>query len=274
MTDRRLTPANARVAAVHLRGQVAADTYVEGEPATMGQVVTDLLDAPMGRRDRQLQLGASVKVYERRDGWAFVQADRDGYVGYVAEDALTVPQNPTHFVATPATHVYEDESFKSPDRLHLPFGSALTVLRETEKMVETPLGFVPKPHLKPVEYVFSDPVTVAQIFLGVPYLWGGNSTRGIDCSGLVQAAYLACGIDCAGDSDLQEARFGEVLAQDALLQRGDLIFWKGHVAMMVDTEVLIHANAFHMAVAYEGLAEATARIKAQGDGEITARRRA
>lgn len=273
MSDRRLIPANPRVAAEHLRGQVNATCFTQGEPAQIGHVVTDLLDAPSGRRDRQLLLGAAVTVYERRDGWAFVQARRDGYVGYVVEAALVAPQPPTHFVATPATHAYDDESFKSPDRLHLPFGAAVVVTAERAKMMETPHGYIPKPHLRSVGQCFSDPATVAQSFFGVPYLWGGNSTLGVDCSGLVQAAYLACGYDCAGDSDQQENSLGAALAPDVALMRGDLIFWKGHVAMMVDAETMIHANAHHMAVAYEGFAQAAARIEAQGDGKITARRR-
>ena len=135
------------------------------------------------------------------------------------------------------------------------------------------MGFVPKKHLRPLDRPFADPVNIAQLHFGVPYLWGGNSTRGIDCSGLVQASYHACGHLCAGDSDMQSNGLGVALAEGAALQRGDLIFWEGHVAMMVDAETMIHANAHHMAGVYEGLAQATLRIKAQGDGDITARRR-
>lgn len=273
MSDRRLTPANGRVAARHLKGQVEAEIFSDGEAASIGQDIVDLLAKPAGNRDRQLLLGAAVTVYERREGWAFVQAKKDGYVGYVTEAALAAPQSGTHRVATPATHAYATESFKSQDLLHLPFGAELTVIDERHKFLETPQGFIPKKHLRPLALPFSDPATVAQLFFGVPYLWGGNSTRGIDCSGLVQAAYQACGQVCAGDSDMQENGLGRALGADAALKRGDLIFWKGHVAMMVDAETMIHANAHHMAVVYEGLAQATLRIKAQGDGDITARRR-
>ena len=273
MSDRRLTPANSRVAASHLRGQIKADKFTDGEPATIGQVVVDLCDSPDGNRDRQVLLGAGVTVFERRDGWAFVQAKRDGYVGYVRDSALTPLSAATHRVASSATHAYAEENFKSPDLLHLPFGAEVTVTNERPKFFETPLGFVPKKHLRPLDQLFSDPATVAQLFFGVPYLWGGNSTRGIDCSGLVQTSYHACGHLCAGDSDMQSNGLGVALAEGAALQRGDLIFWEGHVAMMVDAETMIHANAHHMAVVYEGLAQATLRIKAQGDGDITARRR-
>lgn len=273
MSDRRLTPANGRVAANHLRGQVQADTYVDGDPASIGDVVVDLCARPAGKRDRQLLLGAAVTVYERHDGWAFVQSKRDGYVGYIPETSLSAPKATTHRVSSNATHAYETESFKSRDLLHLPFGAEVTIISELHKFFETPMGFIPKKHLRPVDQLFADPATVAQLFFGVPYLWGGNSTRGIDCSGLVQASYQACGHLCAGDSDMQAEGLGRALTADESLKRGDLIFWKGHVAMMVDAETMIHANAHHMAVVYEGLVQATLRIRAQGDGEVTGKRR-
>ena len=273
MTDRRLTPANGRVAATHLKGTIDADTFTDGAPATIGQTIVDLCASAGGKRDRQLLLGADVTVFERRETWAFVQAKADGYVGYVRQSGLTLPTAVTHRVATPATHAYASESFKSQNLLHLPFGARVTVTDERHKFFETPFGFVPKKHLRPLDHPFADPATVAQLFFGVPYLWGGNSTLGIDCSGLVQAAFQACAHACAGDSDLQSDGLGTRLSDDAPLQRGDVVFWKGHVAMMVDGETLIHANAHHMAVVYEGLAQATLRIKAQGDGDITVRRR-
>ncbi len=273
MTDPRLTPANGHVAAAHLEGSVEAERYVLGEAASIAQVVVDLCTRPEGPRTRQLLMGASVTVYDRRDGWAFVQAKRDGYVGYVRQSALTDPQVTTHRVATPSTHAFATESFKSKDLLHLPFGAEVVVTDERHKMFETPHGFIPKKHLRPLDQLFKDPATVAQQFFGVPYLWGGNSTLGVDCSGLVQASFMACGYACPGDSDLQRDGFGVHLEEDADLQRGDLIFWKGHVGIMVDADTLLHANAHHMATVYEGLEQATLRIKAQGDGDILARKR-
>lgn len=270
MTDRRLTPANGRVAALHLAGMVAADRYLAGHPMMLTRPVSDLCITPNGPRDRQLLLGAVVTLYEDLAGWCFVQA-ADGYVGYVASDRLGPLRDVTHMVGTFATHAYADEDLKSPDLVALPFGARVTVLDERAKFFETTLGFVPKKHLRPIDRPFTDPATVAQLHFGVPYLWGGNSTRGIDCSGLVAAALTACGIPSPADSDLQSTGLGNPVGDTP--RRGDLVFWRGHVAMMVDTATLIHANAHHMATAYEPLEAAVLRIAAQDGGPVTARRR-
>ncbi|PHP28409.1 C40 family peptidase [Limimaricola cinnabarinus] len=268
--DRRLTPANGRVAALELAGRVAAERYVPGQGARVLRPVVDLLAEPGGARERQLLTGEGVELFETHEGWAFIRAARDGYCGYVEEAALGEARAATHFVATPATHLYAEESIKSPDLAHLSFGSRITVLHERRELFETPEGFIPKKHLREIDRPFSDPVTVAQMFFGTPYLWGGNSRMGIDCSGLVQAALLACGIPCPGDSDLQEALGREVEGE---AQRGDLWFWKGHVAMLVDGETMIHANGHAMAVTYEDAKKAALRIEAQGGGPVTHRRR-
>lgn len=268
--DRRLTPANGRVAALYLAGTVAAERYLAGWAASVMRPVVDLRAAPDGPRDRQLLLGAAVTVFEDRDGWSFVQA-ADGYVGYLRSADIGPETAPTHFVATLATHAYEAEDFKSPDLLHLPFGVRLTVTDERKKFFETNYGFVPKKHLRPLDQPMQDPVTVAQLHFGVPYLWGGNSSLGIDCSGLVSIGLRACGIACPADSDMQRNGLGSDFTGD--YKRGDLVFWKGHVGMMVDAETLIHANAHHMAVAYEPIAQAVLRIEAQGDGPVIARKR-
>ena len=270
MTDRRLTPANGRVAAMHLAGTVDAAKYLEGWPMAVGAEVSDLRDAPDGLRDRQLLLGAAVTVFEDRNGWSFVQA-ADGYVGYVPTADL-VPSVPvTHFVSTIATHSYLDEDFKSPVRHALPFGARLQVIDERRKFFETNAGFVPKKHLRDLARPFTDPATVVQMHFGVPYLWGGNSSRGIDCSGLIAAGLASCGMPCPGDSDLQCRDLGAPFKGD--FTRGDLVFWIGHVGMMVDADTLIHANAHHMATAYEPIDKAILRIKAQGDGDVIARKR-
>ncbi len=274
MSDRRLTPANGRVAALRLKGTVEAGRFTEGEAASIAVPVVDILRDPGGARERQLLWGDAVTVYERRDGWAFVEAAKDGYCGYLAEGALGPVIEPTHIVGVPATHLYPEPATRSRALEHLSFGARLRVVSAEGKFYETAEGhFVPRPHLRPANKPFTDPATVAQLFFGVPYLWGGNSVLGIDCSGLVQAALLAGHVPCPGDSDLQEQALGQPLAEGEPLQRGDLIFWKGHVAMAVDEATLIHANGHTMSVAYEGAADCIARIEAQGEGMPTARRR-
>jgi cell wall-associated NlpC family hydrolase len=270
--DRRLTPANGRVASLALAGLVEAAAFHPGRPMRVIRPVADLNRAPGGPRDRQMLFGADVTVFEDLDGWSFVQRALDGYVGYVASAALGEPLAPTHHVAVPATHIYRDEDFKSPDLAHLSFGARVHVVHEAKRFWQTPDGFIPKTHLWPMTKRFTDPVTVAQMHFGVPYLWGGNAVLGLDCSGLVQAALTACGVDCPGDSDLQRA-LGRPVPDDAVPERGDLWFWRGHVGMVVDGETLIHANAHHMAVAYEPLTNATLRIAAQDGGPVLDRRR-
>lgn len=271
--DRRLTPANARVAAVHLRGKVEAPRYVQGTEKMVAVALADLLSAPHGRRERQLLLGERVQLFEERAGWAFVQAEKDGYVGYLRVEQLEERRPATHWVIARASHLYTEPDFKSHERVCLSMGSQFRVIAEAGRFYETPLGYVPKPHLAPLAKLARDPVEVAERYLGVPYLWGGNSIWGIDCSGLVQAACYGCGIACPGDSDMQQADLGRPLAEDARLRRGDLLFWKGHVALVAGRGRLIHANAHHMAVACEDLDAAIARIAEQGDGPVTARRR-
>ncbi|SEQ43446.1 NlpC/P60 family protein [Loktanella sp. DSM 29012] len=270
MTDRRLWPANDRVAlrSLGLTDRVAVD----GTPARLSRSVTDLCRSPGGARERQLLLGENVTTLEFQNGWAFVQTE-NGYCGYVAADRLDNIHWPTHRVSTFGTHAYTSETMKSEPTMALPFGARLRVIDERPKFFETPQGFVPKKHLRPLDRPFADPVNVAQLHFNVPYLWGGNSTRGIDCSGLIHAALTACDIPCPGDADLQEAALGDALSPDAPLQRGDLIFWPGHVGMMVDEQVMIHANAHAMACVYEPIDNAILRIKTQGDGDVSSRRR-
>jgi cell wall-associated NlpC family hydrolase len=236
--------------------------------------LANLRDAPSGRRQRQLLLGARVRLTgDVLDGYGPLSAEHDGYTGYVALDRLGADSEVSHQVASRATHLYPEADFKAEELAALSFGAQLLVLDERPKFYETSAGFVPKKHLRPLDRPFTDPVTLAQMFFGTPYLWGGNSSAGIDCSGLIQAALRGCGIACPGDSGAQQAALGTDLAPATPWQRGDLLFWRGHVALVVDADTLIHANAHHMAVAYEPIARAIARIEAQGEGPVTAHKR-
>ncbi len=273
MSDPRLTPANARVAAERLRGTIDAARYSDGAARQLSVPVADLLHAPGGKRERQVVSGESLTVYDDLDGWSFVELARDGYVGYLRSEQLADPVEPTHVVITRTTHLYPAPDLKSREICALSHLSRLQVIAEHGRFAQTPAGFVPRAHLAPLAQPARDPVAVAELYLGTPYLWGGNSGFGIDCSGLVQAACLACGIPCPGDSDLQQAALGDDLTEDTDLRRGDLLFWKGHVAWVADEARLIHANAFHMAVGYENTDTAINRIQAQGDGPVTARKR-
>ncbi|MEW2914036.1 NlpC/P60 family protein [Leisingera sp. JC11] len=272
MADRRRLPLNDRIAAAHLTHAPEGLERVDGTAARIGAAVADLLRAPDGPRDRQLVYGEPVTVYEDRGGWSFLQAAKDSYVGYVPGSALTAPFEATHWVSAPATHAYSADDFKSPETHALSHASRVQVLGGAGRFLETTLGFIPARHLSPLGAHADDPVAVAELFLGTPYLWGGNSRFGIDCSGLVQAALLACGTPCPGDSDMQEAELGDP-APAGDYQRGDLLFWKGHVAMARDAQTLIHANAHDMAVAIEPIGAAIERIAAQGDGPVTAHKR-
>ncbi|ATG34269.1 Cell wall-associated hydrolase (invasion-associated protein) [Phaeobacter piscinae] len=277
--DPRRTPANDRVVAAHLALDPDGRQIVEGQPAQVCLPVVNLLRRPDGPRDRQLLLGAEVTIYDDHDGWAFVQAVADRYVGYIPTSALEQSPEPvTHRICTPATHAYSTADMKSADLCSLSHGSRLRVSSLGEKFAETNQGYVPLHHLRPISQTDRDPVAVAQLFLGTPYLWGGNSRWGIDCSGLVQEAMLACGVACPGDSDQQEHELGDDIplgnaAVPTDLQSGDLLFWKGHVALVQDPETMIHANAYHMAVALEPVAAAVERIMSQGDGPVTGHRR-
>ncbi|KIC40433.1 NLP/P60 hydrolase [Ruegeria sp. ANG-R] len=235
--------------------------------------VIDLLRRPNGPRDRQLLFGDTVTVEDEQDGWSKITASKDGYQGWVAAEHLGLIEPQTHWIVAAATHAYERPDMKSRDRTSLSFGSKIRVLSEPDGFLETALGFIPAVHAMPASSRLTDPVAAAELFLGTPYLWGGNSRFGLDCSGLVQAALLACGIPCPGDSGDQERELGQLVPKSETEKRGDLLFWKGHVAWVAAENLLLHANASDMAVALEPMDQAIARIAAQGDGPVTAHKR-
>lgn len=275
--DPRTTAARPDLAASHLRGQVTAARFVDG---TLHEVRDESAPvrrepAPDASLDTEALKGEQVMVYETtEEGWCWGQLERDGYVGWLPANALAAPgPAPTHVVAAPRTLAFPGPSIKLPPVAAFSLGCRLTVLRSEGALAVTPSGYVPARHLTPVDEREPDFVAVAERFLGVPYLWGGKTSLGIDCSGLVQVALGAAGLACPRDSDMQERALGTAVAAGIPdLRRGDLIFWKGHVAIVRDGATLLHANAFHMAVALEPIAGAVARIAA-GGGAISSVKR-
>jgi cell wall-associated NlpC family hydrolase len=278
--DPRVTPARDDLAAKHLQGKVPAARYVEGRVLEFVAPSAPLRreprpDAPL---DTEALKGERVTVYDANDeGWSWGQLAADGYVGWLPSAALAPPgPAPTHKVAALRTLVFPGPSIKEPPLEALPFGAKLAVTRVQERMAITPAGaYLPAAHLAPLDVDEADFVAVAERFVGVPYLWGGKTALGLDCSGLVQIALTSCGIACPRDSDMQEAALGAPVASAggfSNLRRGDLVFWKGHVAIVRDQASLLHANAFHMAVVIEPLAPALARIRAAGSDVTSVRR--
>ena len=264
--DRRFWRANGRVAHVDC-AEAAGLPAVSPTPRRILEPFTDLCRSPGEGRDKQLLFGALFDVLEVHDGVAFGYDPADGYVGYVSETALGAPQEATHRVRARGAHVYSAPDFKSPERTLLPMGACVRV--ESAQGAFLGLaegGWIAEPHLSPDDTPVSDWVDVAESLLGTPYLWGGNTSFGIDCSGLVVLAMRAAGRTVPRDSDLQEVAFPAVPSS---LQRGDLVFWRGHVGIMRDAETLLHANAHHMTVASEPLATAIDRIAQKEFGEVT-----
>lgn len=274
MSDPRRTPANERVAADTLRGRLEGVEFVKGESMRIGVPVTNLLREPGGGMDCQLLLGAPVRRYETRDGWAFVQSEEDGYVGYIAADCLREPACSTHAVRVICSSLYERPDMKTVPAATVSYGSRLCIVGEENGFMQTGDGmFLPRQHLSPVGEVASCWVGEAERFLGIPYVWGGNSCFGVDCSGLVQLTLSMAGMQCPRDSGMQVGELGEELGPEESPRSGDFVFWEGHVGIMHGEEDLVHATAYHMLVAREPLETVIARNLGKGAGPVVCRRR-
>ncbi len=275
--DRRLNAYRDDLADARLRGRVAAARFVEGRPASLGVGAAGLRRAPGGRLDSQLLFGEPLLVFdERGDGWAWVQSQADGYVGYVEAAALAAPAPaPTHRVAVRSTFLFPEPDIKAPVRATLTLTTGLAVTGRAGRFAETPHGYVWAEHLAEPAAAPRDPVEAALEFLYTPYLWGGKSAAGVDCSGLVQLAMTAAGFACPRDTDMQETHeaLGPAVDPAAPPQRGDLIFWTGHVAIALDAETVLNATAHFLSTVIEPLAELDARARADSPGGVTTIRR-
>jgi cell wall-associated NlpC family hydrolase len=268
--DPRLTPARPELAAAHLQGLVAADRYAEGTTYAVVRPAVPVRKEPdpTSPLTTEALFGETVTVYEIDiEGWAWGQLDADGYVGWLPAEAIDLPGAPaTHRVRALRTPVFPGPSIKLPPMELLSFGSRLAIAGTRERFAVTETGgFVFADHLAPLDSHEDDFVAVATRFLGAAYLWGGRSSLGLDCSGLVQVALNACGIAAPRDTDMQEAALGNPIAFSGdvgELQRGDLVYWPGHVGIVEDSETLLHATAYFMSVVREPLKDALARIAA------------
>ena len=274
--DRRVTPVRPDLAAAELMGLVEAPRFVEGRPMQVTEASAPLrrepaTDAPL---ETEALFGEWVTVYDESEGWGWVQLERDRYVGYLPLIALGPRTESTHRVAALRVHAYPGPSIKLTPRMALSLGARTTIAREAGDFAVTADGlYLWARRLTEVDTREPDFVAVAERFLDAPYLWGGRTSEGIDCSGLVQAGLTAAGVVAPRDSDQQEAALGEPVAPGEALARGDLVFWKDHVGVMRDAATLLHANGWHMAVVSEPLTEARARIAASGGGNVTSVRR-
>ncbi len=279
MDDPRLTPARPDLAAKYLEGKVKAERFVTGEEFEISDVIAPVCERPSSEALLLTQAlkGERVTIYDRDgEGFAWGQLNSDGYVGWLPDRALGKPgAAPTHKVTAIRTFAFPGPSIKLPPAETLVMGALVGVIREDGPFAVTREGwYLPRQHLGGIDRFVEDFVAVAERFVGTPYLWGGKSSFGIDCSGLVQVALNAAGTGCPRDSDMQQESLGRSLGlpESSRLERGDLMFWKGHVAIVRDAGTIVHANAHHMATAIENTREAIARTKAAGSEIIAIKR--
>ena len=268
MLDRRLNAFRPDLAEAALKGKVEAERFIEGSSARVTVPVIALRPRPdlASGIDTELLMGEEVTIFERRDGWCWVKALSDDYVGYLPETAIKEGAAvPTHVVVPQRTFLYPEPELRKPHAAILSMGSLVHVTGTAETrgnhyvILEDGTAIFAK-HVQPIgDNQGGDFVDVALRFLETPYLWGGRSGLGIDCSGLVQLALSMTGRAAPRDTDMQAARLGKPIEREEL-KRGDFVFWKGHVAIMEDPETIVHANGHTMTVARENFAAAIERI--------------
>lgn len=266
--DPRLTPARPDLAAAHLKGQVEAERFVE--PVDRQAIIAALpirrTPEPHGAVDDQLLAGDVFALLEEKEGWGWGYSRADGFVGWVELLGLSEAVEPVdHRVTALRTYAFSEPDLKSEPNLLLSLNSSFRAGRRESRYVEAiGLGWIFTGHCAPLDETAGDFVAVAESFLGAPYLWGGKESLGLDCSGLVQMAMLAAGMPVPRDSDQQEAHLAALWTDVTRMvdrQRGDVVFWPGHVGIMTDSEHLLHANGHWMDVTLEAFDEAERRIR-------------
>ena len=271
--DRRRHAFRADLADAELEGRVTAERFVAGTRAaiTAPSASCHVRPDPGAPIDTEMLYGEPVTVFDAADGWCWVQSRVDFYVGYVRLGAVGDTVEADMLVSVPLAPVFPGPSIKLPPRQSLPMGASLTTAPtpvdgggERFHQIAGEERYVLAKHLAPLAARPADWVALAERFVGAPYVWGGKTWDGIDCSGLVQLALETSGRAAPRDSDMQAAELGEPLATDAPLLRGDLVFWKGHVGIMVDETRLLHANGHFMMTVIEPLATTVARLEAIG----------
>ncbi|WP_455475990.1 C40 family peptidase [Bartonella sp. B17] len=278
--DPRLCAFRSDLADQHLEKETVAQRFVQGKRKRINVPVAELFKENNKKSERQTEclLGEELLIFEQKELLSWGQSLKDGYVGYIDTTVLctsTIEQ--THIVSVPRTFQYLQADLRGSVEYALSIGSKVTVVDEIEvrgtkySILENGRAIVSH-HLSPIGCVYEDYVTVAEALIHTPYLWGGVSGFGIDCSGLVQLSMMLAGKMVLRDADMQEKTIGKELTDNDKLQRGDLIFWKDHVAIMIDHENIIHANGFSLDVMVELLEDAVVRI-AKKDGYPIAKRR-
>ncbi len=271
--DPRINPWRDDLAADHLRGEVDAPKFVKGKDFDLIAPVANIHKSPAhgAMVTSQLLFGERFRVYDIQGDWAWGQCQFDDYVGYVLAEDLGKPQTPTHWVSALRAHIYDEPNIKSRPLMAVSYGAKLVVIGTEGKFYRVAGGsYIFRGHVASLDEPVQDYIASARRFIGTPYLWGGRESLGIDCSGLVQVNLMQAGLACPRDTDMQQASLGEPVIGDP--QKGDIIFWKGHVGLVSGDDRLLHANATFMEVVEENLSGAIARI-AETDGPVTAIKR-
>ena len=279
--DTRTLPAREDLAAERLRDQVKAARYVPGAPRSVIRDGAPLRFSPdiSAGLESQLIYGEVFQVYEDRDGWCWGQNMTDQYVGYVPSvDLATDVPTPDHQVAARHSHLYTEPDMKRPTAGSISMSSRVKVVDVSGRFCRIASGhWIHARHLVSLDYTTRDLIGTALKFLGVPYLWGGRTAMGLDCSALVQMALAMAGMAAPRDSDLQQNKLGTLVPMDddqdfSRIEEGDLVYFPGHVGLFVDDWRFLHANAFDMQVSLHGFSDVLDRAIEDNAG-VTAIRR-